>query len=262
MAFSNLSVVRSLLSLPAIKALMIQLLTAGFVVLVFQLWVRWSYVPFLDLSEIALLQGVVAALWSKQMRLAVWWWLIQFLMPFALFAALSWHLSASIYLWAFLFFVVFYGHTFRTQVPYYPSSKSTWYGVESTLPKERPLYIIDIGSGLGGLVLHLAKRYPHCQVVGVELAWLPWLVSWLRGRFSQSRARFLRVDYTTLDFSQFDVVFAYLSPAAMPALWYKAHTEMRAGAILLSNEFVVPEHPADITIQTEQMRTPLYAWYI
>ncbi|BBP00492.1 class I SAM-dependent methyltransferase [Sulfuriferula nivalis] len=262
MALSGFSVARSLLTLPAIKALMIQLLTAGFVVLVFQFWVRWLHVPFLNIYEIALSQGIIAALWSKKIKLAVWWWLIQFLMPFALLAALSWHLSATIYLSAFLFFVVFYGHTFRTQVPYYPSSKSTWYGVESTLPKDRPLYIIDVGSGLGGLVLHLAKNYPNCQVVGVELSWLPWLFSWLRGYFSHSNARFLRVDYMTLDFAQFDVVFAYLSPAAMPALWYKARAEMRPGAILLSNEFVVPEHPADITIQTEQMRTPLYAWYI
>jgi SAM-dependent methyltransferase len=262
MALSDFNLVRTLLTLPAIKALIIQLLTAGFVAFIFQLWMRWTHIPFLNINEIALLQGAIAALWSKKIRLAAWWWLIQFLMPFALLAALSWQLSASVYLWAFLFFVAFYGHTFRTQVPYYPSSKSTWYGVESALPKDRPLYIIDIGSGLGGLVLHLAKRYSDCQVVGVELSWLPWFFSWVRGHLSQSKAHFLRVDYMTLDLSQFDVVFAYLSPAAMPALWHKVRAEMRPGAILLSNEFVVPEHPADITIQTEQMRTPLYAWYI
>jgi hypothetical protein len=262
MALFNLSVVQTLLRLPAIKALIIQLLTAVFIVLIFQLWIRWLQIPFLTINEIVWLQGGIAALWSKKLRLAVWWWVIQFLLPFTLLAALSLHLSANLYLGAFLFFVVFYGHTFRTQVPYYPSSKSTWCAVESTLPKDRPLYIIDIGSGLGGLVLYLAKRHPNCHVVGVELSWLPWLFSWMRGRFSQSDARFMRVDYMSLDLSQFDVVFAYLSPAAMPALWNKAQSEMRPGSILLSNEFVVPGQSADITIQTERMRTPLYAWYI
>ena len=112
-------------------------------------------------------------------------------------------------------------------------------------------------------MLYLENRYPQHQVQGVELSWLPWLFSWLRVRLSNKRgARFLRVDYANLDFAQFDVVFAYLSPAAMPALWHKARTEMCAGSILLSNEFAVPEHPADLIIQTEQMRTPLYAWYI
>lgn len=253
---------RSLLRLPAVKALIVQIVTAGLIVLVFQFWSRWFQIPFLSIGWIALSQAFIAALLSKKIGLATWWWGIQFAMPFALLAALSWQLPAGIYLGAFLFFVVFYGHTFRTQVPYYPSSKSTWRGVESVLPKERPLYIIDVGSGLGGLVLYLAQRYPAHQVVGVELSWLPWLFSWLRGRLANSSAQFLHVDYMGLDFTQFDVVFAYLSPVAMPSLWHKARAEMRPGTILLSNEFVVPEHPADLIIQTEQMRTPLYAWYI
>ena len=240
-----------------------QLLAAGLVVLVFQLWVLWTNAPFLSLIWIVLLQGSIAALLAWQFKLAVWWWAIQLLMPMALLAALSWHLPAGVYLGAFLLFVFFYGHTFRTQVPYYPSSKSTWVAVASVLPENGSLRIIDIGSGLGGLVLYLENRYPQHQVQGVELSWLPWLFSWLRARLSNKRgARFLRVDYANLDFAQFDVVFAYLSPAAMPALWHKARTEMCAGSILLSNEFTVPEHPADLIIQTEQMRTPLYAWYI
>ncbi len=239
-----------------------QLLAAGLIVLVFQLWTLWTNQSFLSFGWIVLLQGSIAAVLAWQFRLAAWWWGIQLLMPAALLVALNWHLPASVYLGAFLFFVFFYGHTFRTQVPYYPSSKSTWVVVAELLPHNRALRIIDIGSGLGGLVLYLDQRYPQHQVLGVELSWLPWLFSWLRAHLLKRRAQFLRVDYADLDFAQFDVVFAYLSPAAMPALWHKACTEMRAGSILLSNEFIVPEHPADLTIQTEQMRTPLYAWYI
>lgn len=239
-----------------------QLLAAGLIVFVFQLWMQWTNTPFLSFTWVVLLQGSIAALLAWQFKLATWWWGIQLLMPVALLVALNWHLPAGVYLGAFLFFVFFYGHTFRTQVPYYPSSKSTWMAVADMLPKNRSLRIIDIGSGLGGLVLYLDKNYPQHQVLGVELSWLPWLASWLRARFSKCCAQFLRIDYADLDFAQFDVVFAYLSPVAMPALWYKAHAEMRTGSILLSNEFVVPEHPADLTVQTEQMRTPLYAWYI
>jgi predicted O-methyltransferase YrrM len=42
-----------------------------------------------------------------------------------------------------------------------------------------------------------------------------------------------------LDFAQFDVVFAYLSPAAMPELWKKAQREMRPGSLLISYEFPI-----------------------
>jgi tRNA1(Val) A37 N6-methylase TrmN6 len=64
----------------------------------------------------------------------------------------------------------------------------------------RPLAIADIGSGLGGLVLDLARRRPDAQVDGIELAPLPWLVSRLRAKLSGSRARFLRGDYEAVEF--------------------------------------------------------------
>ena len=51
--------------------------------------------------------------------------------------------------------------------------------------------------------------------------------------------QFLWSSYERLDFSKFDVVFAYLSPAAMDALWRKASTEMRPGSQLVSFEFPV-----------------------
>jgi predicted O-methyltransferase YrrM len=62
----------------------------------------------------------------------------------------------------------------------------------------------------------------------------------LRSRIRQSNAHFIRGDYDRLDFASYDVVFAYLSPAAMPALWQKANVEMRKGSLLLSYEFDIP----------------------
>ena len=147
-------------------------------------------------------------------------------------------------------------------MPYYPSSVATWRAVESLLPVDRPIRLVDIGSGLGGLVLCLAAKRSDSKIVGVELAPLPWLISWLRGRWNRSSGQFIRADYADLNFQQFDVVFAYLSPAVMTAVWNKAQAEMRPGSLLLSNEFMIDQHAADLVVQTEHMRTPLYAWYI
>ena len=58
----------------------------------------------------------------------------------------------------------------------------------------------------------------------------------------------MRGDYSSLDFSQFDAVIAYLSPAAMPALWDKARAEMRPGTSLYSVEFAIPGQPPSTTI--------------
>ncbi len=95
------------------------------------------------------------------------------------------------------------------------------------LPQAPALRIVDIGSGFGGMVMSPGKRIgPDCTVIGVELAPLPcWVASKLMAMLSSaSRGRFLHGDYERLDFADYDVVFAYLSPAAMPALWAKART--------------------------------------
>jgi SAM-dependent methyltransferase len=136
-----------------------------------------------------------------------------------------------------------------------------WDAVERQLPRGRPLRVIDIGSGLGGLVLELARRRPESGISGIELAPLPWLASVLRARFARSRARFLRGDYEQLDFAAYDAVFAYLSPAAMSALWRKAAAEMRPGAMLMSYEFGIVEKAPDLCIAPQGGGPSLYIWH-
>ena len=55
-------------------------------------------------------------------------------------------------------------------------------------PSDRPVRAVDIGSGLGGLVLELARRRPDSVFMGIELAPLPWLLSWLRAMATPSRS--------------------------------------------------------------------------
>jgi SAM-dependent methyltransferase len=132
--------------------------------------------------------------------------------------------------------------------------------VAGLLPPERRVAAIDIGSGLGGLVLELARRRPESRFVGIELAPLPWLASRLRARLSRSAAHFIRGDYEQLDFAQYDLVFAYLSPAAMDALWRKAGREMRPGSLLVSYEFPVQGQPSSRTLVPQAGGPPLYVW--
>ena len=69
-----------------------------------------------------------------------------------------------------------------------------------------------------------------------------------------------RGDYARLDFSEYDAVFAYLSPAAMPALWDKASREMRPGSLLASYEFPIPGHPPTRTANVNTHAPHLYIW--
>ena len=211
-------------------------------------------------TEFALLQGSVAALLSRMRSMAPWWPFILFVFPGAAMAMLSLHLPPWIYLVLFLFLLALYWTTFRTQVPYYPSGPAVWAAVAGLVPPDRAVRFIDIGSGFGGLVFDLGRKRPQCQVDGIEVAPLPWLVCKLKARLIGSRARFRRRDYRSQDLSHYDVVFAYLSPAAMPALWDQVCAEMRRGALLLSYEFVVPGVAPHLTMQPLADGPCLYGW--
>ncbi|MDQ7970065.1 MAG: class I SAM-dependent methyltransferase [Oxalicibacterium faecigallinarum] len=208
----------------------------------------------------ATLQGGIAAALSRVCKQAPWWLAIQFFFPIVLVLLLGLHLPPTLFLGAFLILLLLYWSTYRTQVPFYPSRMAAWQAVESLLPSTSPIRIIDIGSGLGGLSLHLAKQRPDDVLQGIEIAPLPWFISRLRARFSRRHVDFVRGDYRDLDFAQYDVIFAYLSPAAMPDLWQKARAEMRPGTLLLSYEFQIPDVPAEIVMRPEEKGPELYGW--
>jgi hypothetical protein len=247
---------------PAIRAALIQCgalpLTAAL------LYVLAEFHLEVNLLTAALAQGALAGLITHKLGMASWWRLIQFLFPLAVLTTLALHLPSWVFLLAFLLLLGLYWSTFRTQVPYYPSQAAVWDAVRQLLPPEQPgraLNLIDIGSGLGGAVLYWSRLRPDARCSGIELAPFPWLTSWLRARLSGSAARFILGDYEKLDFSQYDLVFAYLSPAPMAALWRKAQAELKPGAVLVSLEFDIPGHAPARTLQPAEDSPALYVWY-
>ena len=254
---------RGLMRLPSVQALVIQAGALLLVVLSLLLLVRLRWLQpgaFTEASAVVLLQGTVAAFLSRWRRQAAWWPVIHFLFLPAALAALSLRLPPWVFLCVFLLMLTLYWSTFRTQVPFYASGAAAWNAVEAELP-QRPLRMIDIGSGLGGLVANLAARRPDSEFEGIELAPLPWLASRVR-QMAGARCRFRRGDYQRLDFAAYDVVFAYLSPVAMPALWAKASAEMRSGTLLLSHEFTVPGIEPHIVRPTRPDGPVLYGWIL
>ena len=249
---------RRLWSAPSVRALLA--LAGAFPLTLVTVWLLARTGFALSWPGVALVMGGCAALLARLLRLAVWWCAIAFVFPSGVLLARGFALPPGVFLALFVLFLLVYWSTFRTQVPYYPSGRAAWDAVADLLPPDRPLAIADVGSGLGGLVLDLAQRRPDCRVDGIELAPLPWLASRLRAALSGSRARFLRADYETLNFGHYDVVFAYLSPAAMDGLWRKAEAEMRPGSILLSYEFDIPGRMPDRRVVTTKSKKILYLW--
>lgn len=249
---------KSIIGIPAVKALLLQMLACAATLLCVVSMA--SLHLSLDLLLASLIQGALAALFSAYFHQARWWIAIQLLFPIGLVLALGLQLPPVIFLIAFLFLLLLYWSTFRTQVPFYPSGSAVQHVIADLIPPDKSICMIDIGSGLGDLILKLADRFSEHRFAGIEIAPLPWLLSWIRARLSGSRAQFVRANYGGLNFADYDIIFAYLSPAAMPALWRKAQAEMRKETLLLSYEFAIPNATPTFITRCGPSETPLYGF--
>lgn len=213
------------------------------------------------LWQFVLVQGAVAAFASMLLRQPAWWPPLHFFFFPAILLAGPVTLPPWLYLAAFMTLALFYWSSFRTRVPLYLSDRKAWQSVVPLLPPDRGFRFIDVGSGLGGVPLYLESRFPLGRFFGTEIAPAPWLISQMRARLRRSGVTFMRRDYTTLDLAEYDVVFAFLSPAAMPALWQQAQNQMKPGSLFISLSFGVPTRAPDheISLAAGERHT-LYAW--
>jgi hypothetical protein len=245
---------------PSITALLLQLAAFMFV---------WLTVEITGIHASPLLLacscGLLATVFSYFAGLAVWWLPIQLLFVPTLLLMLAAGLPPDFFLVAFLISVLVYWSTFRTQVPLYLSSDRVWHALEHLLPVKETAHgfaFIDLGSGLGGVLTHLARVRPDGSYTGVEAAPLPFLWSWLRIRLSGCQGS--SVQWGNLwdcDLSQYDVVFAYLSPVPMEKLWHKARAEMRTGTLFISSTFAVPDQMPHQTVPVDDLhRSTLLVW--
>jgi SAM-dependent methyltransferase len=221
-----------------------------------------SSVERLPLIAIALLlQGALAALICGLLKLPRWWLLIAFLFPLAMGSAL---LVGNLPAWpfglAFLVLALVFSNTTRGRVPLYLTNAETASVLKDLMRDRSATRVLDLGCGLGGVVRALDGEGRKAS--GVENA----PAVYLAARFLSAvtgRGEIRRGDLWKTDVSQEDVVYAFLSPAPMAALWQKLSTEMKPGSLFVSNSFAVPDvDPDEIWELSDSRKTRLFLYPI
>jgi len=181
-------------------------------------------------------------------------------------AALASMLAVSpwLFLVAFGLLGLIYWNAPLGQVPFYLTNRTTFTAIAELIPSGPGHRFLDVGHGIGGILLYLSAQRPDLQLTGIESAPLPFLVSLLQARPGKYPNLAIRYgDFWKLDFAEFDIIYAYLSPAPMPALYEKVRREMKPGALLISNSFTVPEEAPNETLTLgDGRRTKLHIWKI
>lgn len=186
--------------------------------------------------EAAAASSAVALGWL--FGLAPWWLAIN-----AVFVpALSWGLALEVSpLWALaalLVLLAVYGSLWASRVPLFFTGERTLDALAGLLPKGE-IAFLDAGCGDARVVAALARARPEGRFEGIEHALVPWLMGVFRAWRDDAPFYVRRGNLWGHGLTQYDVVYAYLSPAVMPRFWEKARREMRPGTLLVS-AFHVP----------------------
>jgi len=186
------------------------------------------------------LQAIGAAALGKRWSLGPYWTLFQIALPMTL----AWHMGHPVPLWVYptllVILLLVYGGGILTRVPLYNSGLPAWRAIAELIPENEAVRFVDLGAGLGGPLAYIAAHRPKAVLLGVEASPLVWLIGWLRTSRFRPRCNFRLHSIWKTDLRDAHIVFAFLSPAPMSALWAKARLEMPPGSILISHSFEVP----------------------
>ena len=122
--------------------------------------------------------------------------------------------------------------------------------------------VYDLGSGWGGLVIPLAKKYPDREIVGYEVSFVPWLVSvCFKTLFRLDNLEVRRKNFLQADLSGADVLVCYLHTDGMRELAQKLAAERDSGGVLISNNFALPTCRPETAMQINDFyKSPVYRY--
>lgn len=195
-------------------------------------------------TPVVLVLGILAAGLGRGLALGGVWTPVLLLAPLAMDGLLR--LGAPAWVWpaGLGALLLVYGGGLRSRVPLYHSSRAAWEVLLGLCP-EGMVRFADLGAGLGGPLVYLAKARPDGFFLGVEASPLPFILAWLRALPVRGTCKVEFGSLWTLDLAGFEVVYAFLSPAPMAELWAKVQREMRPGSLFISNTFEVPGREPD-----------------
>jgi hypothetical protein len=239
---------------PVLRALLAQALAFLLLVVLARLGLRFPWLVWV------LLQAVLAVFLARAMDLNPRWILIQAVLPFLVRMAWGVAIPAWVYLGLFLASALVFGGGLLSRVPLYHASRDAWEQLEALLPDRPGVAFADLGCGFGGPIAHLAKVRPDARFLGVEASPFTWFVAWLRC-LPRANARIRLGSLWRVDLAPFDVVYAFLSPVPMPALWAKVRREMTPGSRFISHSFEVPgQTPQRVTSVEGRAGARLLIW--
>jgi len=144
---------------------------------------------------------------------------------------------------AILGYLAFIMVSFRNTVPYVPTPRriiKQMIKLAEIKPGER---IVDLGSGTGRIIIPIAKKNKENLIIGIEKSFFLRLITKLRLALHpliNNRIQIVNRDFFNTDIASFDVIFCFLTPAALRLLTPKLKL-LKTNSRIISYMFPIEE---------------------
>jgi SAM-dependent methyltransferase len=215
----------------------------------------------LSFAWVVFSSGAIAAILGYLFKLPNWWIPINLTFPIATYLCLFISIPIWVFPVCFGVLILIFWNTAIERVPLYLSNPTTWRAIGDLTAQQSGTFL-DLGCGLGGLLLYLSKRYPEKFYVGIESAPLPYMIAKFRQIISpQINIEIRYGNFWNQDFGFYGTIYAFLSPAPMERLLEKISNEMPKGGFFISNSFATPKiEQSQIVTLEDNRQTKLYIW--
>ena len=197
--------------------------------------------------------GGLAWLLAYFSRQAWWWQIIHALFTPLIYCTSTLAITPGWFLLAFFLLLLSYRGALSGRIPLYFSNQASAAALTDLLVERSGARFLDLGAGVGSMVMPLSKSQGEVFCTGVENAPAAWLLGYFR-TLGAPRCRWLWGDFWRVNLADYDVVYAFLSPEPMSRLWEKVCREMPPGSVVISNSFAVPGVAPGYVIEIEDAR--------
>jgi hypothetical protein len=208
------------------------------------------------------MQSGLAMTFSRLLRQPTWWIPIHLLFLPSVFVFFTFALPAWFYLLAVVILTLIFWGTIHGDVPLFLSSSVVSKTIIRLVKQEYAKSFADLGAGVGSVAIPVARFSSEINVDAWERAPVPWLICKLRGRGLTNYAA-TRQNFFAANVEKYDVIFAFLSPLAMPDVSEKLKREMRSGTLFISSSFPAPNwQPENVVTLNDRRKTVLFCYRV
>ena len=152
---------------------------------------------------------------------------------------------------------------FVTKVPYVATSKDYYDTIFKNIKITSKTKVYELGCGKGGFLFEAEKRFHPAKLVGFDLSLLHILYAKIKAKIIKSKIKFYFQDFFTADLKDADIIYLFLTPDSVKAIWPKIKKQTKKGCriIILSDGLPKVKYEKIISLRPgKEHNTKLYIY--